>query len=315
MTTSGAKVLALAICTRHSFIQIFKASDCSLMATKSYDLTIAHQPFLLLAIEDYFTDPSQDCLARLFDAVNSMDLSAVPLLTRQEKLVMRCSERKDIFAEKFIQPVSHAANGSRGNLHKPTNSGGSYSSFEEGLLIRNKDKEKAQPGEDRKGKRENGVRTRTDTESSVTVPSAQASGQSQGSPSDSSFTLGGSAVWVGDESGLELAKDGIGDSNSVASMTSSTVASSRKRRSTGASSSSSQAASREHHARQINASHSYYDAHLRHAVVKDTHFYHTTVTYRDHPLPIKMPLATFPEEVGDVCHSSFCCLSALTGGL
>ncbi|KXN90637.1 Protein mesA [Leucoagaricus sp. SymC.cos] len=285
----GAKVLALAICTRHSYIQIFKAS--SLL-----------RPFLLLAIEDYFTDPSQDCLARLFDAVNSMDLSAVPVLTRQEKLVMRSSERKDIFAEKFSQRVnSQSTTVSRGNLHKPSNSGGSYSSFEEGLLMRGKDKDKTQFGENSRGKRENGVRPRTDTGSSSTTPSVHASGQSQDSPpSDTSFSLGGSAVWVGDESGLDLTKDSAGDSNSVASLTgSSTAAFQRKRRSTGTSSSSSQAHSREHHARQINASHSYYDTHLRHAMVKDTHFYHTTVTYRDHPLPIKLPLTSFPEEVGD----------------
>lgn len=232
-----------------------------------------------------------------------MDLSKVPLLTRQEKLVMRSSERKDIFAERFAQSVPSPANGSGRILHKPTDSGGSYSSFEEGLLMRGKDKDRAQTL-DGKGKRENGIRARTDTESSATASSVPPSNQSQGSPSDSSFTLGGSAVWVGNESVLDLAKDGVGDSKSVASLAgSSTVASSRKRRSTGASSSSSQAHSREHHARQINASHSYYDTHLRHAMVKDTHFYHTTVTYRDHPLPIKMPLATFPEEVGDVCQS------------
>lgn len=252
----------------------------------------------MLAIEDYFTDPSQDCLARLFDAVNSMDLSKVPLLTRPEKLVMRSSDRKDIFAERFTQLTSNSINGSGANLHKTMNSDGSYSSFEEGILMRGKDKER-----DGMVKRENGAaRPRTDTQSSASTSSATQSSQSQGSPTDSSFTLGGSAVWVGDESVLDLAKDGTNDSNNAASLAgTSTVTTSRKRRSTGASSSSSQAHSREHQARQINASQSYYDAHLRHAMVKDTHFYHTTVTYRDHPLPIKMPLATFPEEVGDVC--------------
>ncbi|KAF5355050.1 hypothetical protein D9756_005243 [Leucocoprinus leucothites] len=296
----GAKVLALAICTRHSYIQIFKVRNY-LHVNQDGNLTVNEQPFLLLAIEDYFTDPSQDCLARLFDAVNSMDLSAVPLLSRQEKLLMRSSERKDIFAEKFSQRVnSQSTTVSKGKQHKPSNSGGSYSSFEEGILMRSKDKDKAQSAEGTRGKRENGIRSRADTGSSSTAPLVQPPGQSQGSPSDTSFSLGGSAVWVGDESGLELAKDGVGDSNSVASLTvSSSAPSHRKRRSTGASSSSSQAHSREHHARQINASRSYYDMHLRHAMVKDTHFYHTTVTYRDHPLPIKLPLATFPEEVGD----------------
>ncbi|KAJ3571772.1 hypothetical protein NP233_g3548 [Leucocoprinus birnbaumii] len=263
-------------------------------------------PFLLLAIEDYFSDPSQDCLARLFDAVNSMDLSAVPFLSRQEKILMRSSERKDIFAEKFSQRVdSQPVTLAKGKQHKPSNSGGSYSSFEEGILMRHKDKDKLHLAESARGKRENGLRSRADTGASGTTPPVQPSGQSQGSPSDASFSLGGSAVWVGDESGLELAKDVPGDSGSVVSMSSSNNAPShRKRRSTGASSSSSQAHSREHQARQINASHSYYDTHLRNAMVKDTHFYHATVTYRDHPLPIKLPLATFPEEVGDVFNST-----------
>lgn len=38
---------------------------------------------------------------------------------------------------------------------------------------------------------------------------------------------------------------------------------------------------------------------------KDTHYYHTTIVYKGHQLPIKMPLFTFPQEVGDV--SSHCC--------
>ena len=54
-----------------------------------------------MALDDYFNDPSQDCLARLFDAVNAMDISLAPTLTRDEKLIMRVSERKDVFAEKF----------------------------------------------------------------------------------------------------------------------------------------------------------------------------------------------------------------------
>ncbi|KAJ7865371.1 hypothetical protein B0H14DRAFT_2440359 [Mycena olivaceomarginata] len=41
------------------------------------------------------------------------------------------------------------------------------------------------------------------------------------------------------------------------------------------------------------------DPNLRSGMAKDTHFYHTTVVYKDHQLPIKMPLATFPEEVGE----------------
>src|SRR5467141_2000212 len=105
---------------------------------KSIDVT---QPYLLLALDDYFSDPSQECLARLFDAVNSMDLSGAPILTRHEKMVMRSSDRKDIFSEKFANAstqqvaVPGSSVGSKKSVlqHKSTHSNESYSSFEEGL--------------------------------------------------------------------------------------------------------------------------------------------------------------------------------------
>ena len=70
-----------------------------------------------MALDDYFADPSQDCLAQLFDAINSMDLSAVPVLTRREKLVMRSSERNNILLEKFSHLVSHQSWGHAGSSY------------------------------------------------------------------------------------------------------------------------------------------------------------------------------------------------------
>lgn len=222
---------------------------------------------------------------------------------------MRSSERKDIFSEKFSNLGPRDAqqqswNNSNTGLstartvlqHRSTNSGESYSSFEEGLLMRNRDKEKGSVRE-----RDNiRARERADTESSTTAVSTQQQGQD--SPSDSSFSLGGSAVWVGDESGLELAKDNGGDASSVLSLVGSNtlVGSNRKRRSTDASSSSSQAHSRDQTLRPVAGMTQYHDSGVRPGITKDTHFYHMTVAYKDHPLPIKMPLSTFPEEVGDV---------------
>ena len=82
-----------------------------------------------MALDDYFSDPSQDCLARLFDAVNAMDISMAPTLTRNEKLVMRVSERKDIFAEKFVEKRPSTSNSSnRDTLVIHSNE--SHSSFE-----------------------------------------------------------------------------------------------------------------------------------------------------------------------------------------
>ncbi|KAF7332587.1 Protein mesA [Mycena kentingensis (nom. inval.)] len=260
----GARVLALAICTRHPFIQIFK-------------------PVLLMALDDYLSNPSQDCLARLFDAVNSMDLSGAPILTRNEKMVMRYSDRKDVFAERF--PVSGPQNGGgahsgHGNgqpygkgamHHRSTQSGESFSSFEDGLLMRKEQRDE----------------NSTATAATIRVPynpNAQPPAHTQSSPSDASFSLGGSAVWVNEETG---SAEG-GENDSVASGTA-VAASSRKRRSTDASSGSS----------HLKPPLGHQDSHTRPGVGKDTHFYHTTVAYKDHQLPIKMPLSTFPEEVGD----------------
>ncbi|KAK2463299.1 hypothetical protein APHAL10511_004954 [Amanita phalloides] len=255
---SGAKVLALAICTRHPYIQIFK-------------------PFLLLALDDYFSDPSQDCLARLFDAVNSMDLSLIPRLTRHEKLVMRFSERKDIFAEKFPSTVPRDAHPCIicNSVHGPSNtcnsrpstSGGSVSSFEDGLLVRNND-------------------------AGVVWSKDPRSYQEQQSSSDLTCSLVGSGVWVGDDI-IPNKKDAEG--RKVA--TSYTVIDVESRRkSHDASSSSSHGKDTVH---QANLGYFDNQVQFRSAVTKDTHFYHTTVPYRDHQLPIKLPLSTFSEEIGD----------------
>ena len=262
------------------------------------------QPFLLLALDDYSSDPSQECLARLFDAVNSMDLSGAPILTRHEKMVMRSSDRKDIFAEKFVStPSQHVLVPPSSNVgrmplvqHKYTNSSESYSSFEEGLLMKSKDRHP----DDTRSRRKEEYAMSQKSESEATTTSAP----NQHSPEDSSFSLGGSAVWVGDESGLDITapKDKSTDANSVGSMAGSgTLAgSSRPRRSTDASSSSSQTHGKEQNYRHIPPRPTYSESHYRHGVVKDTHFYHTIAAYKDHHIPIKMPLSTFPEEVGDV---------------
>ncbi|KAF9236644.1 docking domain of Afi1 for Arf3 in vesicle trafficking-domain-containing protein [Melanogaster broomeanus] len=252
----GAVVKAMAICTRHPFIQIFK-------------------PVLLLALDDYFANPSQDCLARLFDAINSMDVTGAPELTRYEKLILRASDRKDIFSE----------NGPNSNLqHKTTSSAGSHSS-EDGVLIRARNLQY------------DSVRDRSTTESSASSSHQQQPNPS--SPSDSSFSLGGSAVWVGDESVVLDSQVGVaigGEPGSFASGNS-TLAS-RGRSSTDASSSSSNGFGRERNA-YSGAIPTTSDPHLRSGLSKDTHFFQTTIAYKGHQLPIKLPLATFPEEVGD----------------
>ena len=285
----GAVVKAMAICTRHPFIQIFKV--CATVDTLSSALLRPYQPVLLLALDDYFSNPSQDCLARLFDAINSMDVTGAPVLTRYEKLIMRASERKDIFAEKFtackasdmvVTPINST------QQHK-TNSSTSSHSSEDGALTKNRNA----PSDT--------TRERSTTES--TTASSQPQHRSS-SPSDSSFSLGGSAVWVNDESVMLDSQVGVAIGGGPGSVTSgSGTLASRGRKSTDASSSSSNGLGKDPNALGA-AIPTASDSQLRSGISKDTHFFQTSIIYKGHQLPIKLPVATFPEEVGDV---SFTC--------
>ncbi len=78
----GAIVKAMAICTRHSFLHIYK-------------------PLLLLALQEYFANPIMDTLASLYEAVNNMDLSLMPKLSYYEKSILQSSEAKALFLSKF----------------------------------------------------------------------------------------------------------------------------------------------------------------------------------------------------------------------
>lgn len=78
----GARCKAMAICTRHSFLHIYK-------------------PILLLALEEYFRSPTIETLAEVYESVNSMDLSAMPELSYYERQVLSMSDNKEMFLEKF----------------------------------------------------------------------------------------------------------------------------------------------------------------------------------------------------------------------
>ncbi|EIN08406.1 mesa protein [Punctularia strigosozonata HHB-11173 SS5] len=271
----GAVVKAMAICTRHPFIQIFK-------------------PILLMALDDYYTSPSQECLARLFDAVNAMDLSGAPTLTRSEKIVMRTSDWKDIFAEKFQsttatkpgsdKDTASTLNGSTPSLlgakdisarsHRSTPSWDSRSSFEDGIIMREKSQSRDRAG------------TTTSSSSTSTQQQQQGGQQSRHSP-DNSFDADESVVFIGNEPGMDT--PGV---QRVAPPIKT-----RARRGTDASSTSSHGT----HGRRdySNAGHVPSGPAGVGTGVKDTHFYQTAIAYEGHQIPIKMPLYTFPEEVGD----------------
>ncbi|KAI8057382.1 docking domain of Afi1 for Arf3 in vesicle trafficking-domain-containing protein [Thamnidium elegans] len=84
----GARVKAMAICTRHQYLHIYK-------------------PVLLLAMEKYFENPCMEILESLYEAVNSMDLSRMPKFTWHERQILRASDNKTMFEEMFIDESSN----------------------------------------------------------------------------------------------------------------------------------------------------------------------------------------------------------------
>ncbi|KAI0131629.1 spindle pole body interacting protein [Hypoxylon sp. NC0597] len=82
----GAVVKAMAICTRHPFLHIYK-------------------PLLLLALEEYYKSPVPETLALLYDAVNNMDLSLMPKLSLLERYLLQSSNNPDLFVEKFERMI------------------------------------------------------------------------------------------------------------------------------------------------------------------------------------------------------------------
>jgi hypothetical protein len=66
----GARVKSMALCSRHSFLYIFK-------------------PLLILALESFFAEPSDGLLEKLFTAINSIDTDMIPALSVNEKQILR----------------------------------------------------------------------------------------------------------------------------------------------------------------------------------------------------------------------------------
>ncbi|KAI9048893.1 hypothetical protein LZ554_006747 [Drepanopeziza brunnea f. sp. 'monogermtubi'] len=93
----GAVVKAMAICTRHPFLHIYK-------------------PLLLLALEEYFKSPYPATLALLYEAVNTMDLSLMPRLSLLERHLLQASDNKDLFVEKFEQMIQMRMAEDRGEV-------------------------------------------------------------------------------------------------------------------------------------------------------------------------------------------------------
>ncbi|KAF9981303.1 hypothetical protein BGZ75_007450 [Mortierella antarctica] len=82
----GAAVKAMAICTTHQYLHVYK-------------------PVLLLALENYFKNPTIEVLKTLYESVNSMELNP-PDLSPYERMILRSSDNKELFIEKFEAAAS-----------------------------------------------------------------------------------------------------------------------------------------------------------------------------------------------------------------
>jgi hypothetical protein len=199
------------------------------------------KPVLWLALQEYFNDPSDDCITRLYDAVNAMDISLAPTLSRDEKLIMRSSERKDVFAEKFVSRTVES-----GSAGDDVTLNGTVSTHSQSAV-------------------DSATRARTDSLNSVS---------SSKSAEGSNASASSSAVWVGEEGvnghqDTPRARSSIDDgsyANGFGTMS---------------------ADSHNPSSQRIGPS-------------LDTHFFETAIMYKKTKLNIRLPLSTFPEEVGDV---------------
>jgi len=69
----GARTKAMAICTQHQYVHIFK-------------------PLLLLALDAFFDKPEESVPKELYNAVNQMDIQLMPNPSQQERRIIRASE-------------------------------------------------------------------------------------------------------------------------------------------------------------------------------------------------------------------------------
>jgi hypothetical protein len=70
---------------------------------------------LIKTLDEFYASPSVDVLAGLYDAINAMDLAHMPMLSRAEKLILRSTEKRDLFFEKFVPSSSGGAHDAEQN--------------------------------------------------------------------------------------------------------------------------------------------------------------------------------------------------------
>ncbi|KAI9168363.1 hypothetical protein H9P43_007735 [Blastocladiella emersonii ATCC 22665] len=116
-TRRGARMMAMAVASRHHFVHVFK-------------------PVLVLAMMEYLDNPDRAILAKVFAAINDMDLAAIPRLTRAERLIMRNADNNSslLFARLLGTPedVPAASGGAAGAGAVAGGPGGAAADFGNG---------------------------------------------------------------------------------------------------------------------------------------------------------------------------------------
>jgi hypothetical protein len=93
----GARVKAMAICTRHQFLHVFR-------------------PLLILALEKFFQEPSDELLQQLYMSLNQVDISSMPTLSLTEKLVLRGGNFGVLYSDDPADEQSSSRNRSVGKF-------------------------------------------------------------------------------------------------------------------------------------------------------------------------------------------------------
>ncbi|GAA5821503.1 hypothetical protein JCM3770_000601, partial [Rhodotorula araucariae] len=240
----GALVKALAVATRNPYIQIFK-------------------PILLLALEDYFNAPSVSVLANLYTSLNAIDTSALPLLSADERTILRTWDHKDLFKEKFAAATSEGSPPS-----------GAYDNDTFGA-----------PGR---------LHIMPSSESLRSLARSPSIGSAASSARDD---VAAATTSAGGRTSRANTVSSLGDDRRTSWSNSQSyggyqppVPALPHRQSSGATQSTTSLAG-------SGASPTVTRGVA--AVPKDTHFFETKVEYGGITLPVKIPMATFPGEVGD----------------
>ena len=263
---------------------------------------------MLLALEDYFRNPSVAVLANLYDSLNAIDTTGLPALTLAERQILRTTDRKDLFEEKFPIPSGLGAGPSvsradpRANLHgrsSSTQSAGAYSLAESSSNGHSADSSRPVPST------ASSASANTRSAGSFAVRGVQSveSLASIADPTTHSPSVGTSASLSRDDWSLS------GSPKLSRATTLNSVDDDRRshqqqqaNRPLGTSGSSSRIPRSPSFTFSSQTSPTLLAREIGPAGrPKDTHLFETKVSYNGLSLPVKIPLSTFPTEVGDVC--------------